>query len=53
MSSPETYIEVVETVNAWPEWTHTAIEVVSEGGLILLALTSSWYPLADWRVATR
>ncbi len=39
MSSRETYIEVVETVGAWPSWTHTAIEVVSEGGLILLGLT--------------
>ena len=39
MSSRETYIEVVETVSAWPSWTHTAIELVSEVGLILLGLT--------------
>ncbi len=39
MSSRETYIEVVETVSAWPSWTHTAIELTSEGGLILLGLT--------------
>ncbi len=39
MSSRETYIEVVETVTAWPSWTHTAIELVSEGGLIVLGLT--------------
>ncbi len=39
MSSRQTYIEVVETVGAWPSWTHTAIEAVSEGGLILFGLT--------------
>ncbi len=39
MSSRETYIEVVETVSAWPSWTHTAIELTGEGGLIVLGLT--------------
>jgi undecaprenyl-diphosphatase len=38
MTSRETYVEVVRTVAEWPEWTHTAIELLSEGGLILLAL---------------
>jgi undecaprenyl-diphosphatase len=38
MTSRETYIDVVRTVGDWPAWTHTAIELVSEGGLVLLAL---------------
>lgn len=46
MSSRETSIEVVETVNGWPEWTHTAIELISEGGLILLALAVAVAALA-------
>ena len=38
MTSRETSIEVVRTVGDWPAWTHTTIELVSEGGLVLLAL---------------
>ncbi len=46
MTSRETYIEVVQTVGDWPAWTHTTIELVSEGGLILLALTIAATALA-------
>lgn len=38
MTSRETYVEVVRAVDEWPGWSHTAIALISEGGLLLLAL---------------
>jgi undecaprenyl-diphosphatase len=46
MTSRETYIEVVRTVADWPGWTHTTLELVSEGGLVLLVLTLAVTALA-------
>ncbi len=38
MTSRQLYEEVVRAVETWPAWAHTATEVITEGGLILLAL---------------
>ena len=38
MTSRELYEDVVRTVDAWPTWAHTTVEVLTEGGLVLLAI---------------
>ncbi len=47
MTSRETYLEVVRTVDDWPLWTHHAVELVSEGGLLLLMGTLCVIVLRD------
>ncbi len=47
MTSRETYLEVVRTVDGWPSWAHQAVELVSEGGLILLMGTLCVLVLRD------
>lgn len=44
--SQQVYLDTVETTSGWPAWTHTAWELASEGGLIVLALLLA---VAAWR----
>ena len=48
--SPELARATVREVAGWPDWAHTGVELVSEGGLVVLALLLA---VAAWRRRAR
>ena len=52
-ASEGVYVEVAGWTSDAPPWVHHAVELVSEGGLVLLAATWAGIALAHWRSRRR